>query len=373
MNNGEGFWAQKPNYSKIKMKKGLLLIIAGLLVFPVSILKAQSGFEQLLKAGPADATKLVDAYGKPLLKGFGLGMNSGWTNSAKTLDLFRIDVRVTATGVVVPASDKSFDVTKIGLSSNIGPAVPGKVISPTFSGNKHITGPEMNIYDDNGEKITSFNLPQGVFEDIVPTPQIQATIGLIQNTDFTVRAMPKVKIHKNFGSVSLIGFGIKHNIAQDFAVAGVPVPFDFAVAFSYNNLKYEKRLNLKPDGFAVPKDSEQPTDFDNQKIYGQFNNYLFQAIFSKKLSFFTPYVAVGYNTSKTEVGIKGNYPIVTDIKDDQIVYTTYTDPVKIERTYVDGFRADMGFELRFPLIRLFASYGFEGKYRLVNGGIGIGL
>ncbi|KEQ31260.1 hypothetical protein N180_03160 [Pedobacter antarcticus 4BY] len=355
------------------MKKGRLLIIAGLLLFSPGVLKAQNGFEQLLKAGPADATKLVEAYGKPLLKGFGLGMNSGWTNSAKTLDLFHVDVRVTATGVVVPASDKSFNVSKIGLSSNIGPAVPGKVISPTFSGNRNVSGPEMNIYDDNGKKITSFHLPRGIFEDIVPTPQIQATVGLIQNTDFTVRAMPKVKINKDFGSISLIGFGIKHNIAQDFAVAGLSVPFDFAVAFSYNSLKYEKRLNLQPEGFAVPADKEQSTDFSNQKIYGQFDNYLFQAIFSKKISFFTPYVALGYNTSKAEVGIKGNYPIATNVTSDQILYTTYTDPVKIEKTYVDGFRADMGFELRFPIIRLYASYGIEGNYRLVNAGIGVGL
>lgn len=355
------------------MKKGLLLSIAGLILFPAGILKAQSGFEQLIKAGPEDATKLVEAYGNPLLRGFGLGMNSGWTNSAKTLGLFHVDIRVTATGVVVPLADRSFNVTNIGLSNNLGPADPGKIISPTFSGNEHVNGPEMNIYDDKGSKVTSFRLPGGILKDIVPTPQIQATIGLVQNTDFTFRAMPAVKINRDFGSISLIGFGVKHNIAQDFSSADNPLPFDFAVAFSCNVLKYNKHLNLQPDGIALPADPQQSTDFSNQKIYGQFKNYLFQAILSKKLSFFTPYLAVGYNTSKAEVGIKGNYPIPTEVAANQIFYTTYSDPVKIEKTYVDGFRADMGFELRFPIIRLYASYGFEGNYRLVNAGIGFGL
>jgi len=355
------------------MKKRLLLLFIALLTLPAINLKAQGSFEQLIKAGPADASKLVDAYGKPLLKGFGLGMNSGWTNTAKTLGFLHFEVRVTGTAVVVPSSDRSFDVTKIGLSSNIGPADPNDVMSPTFSGNTKLNGPEMNIYDGDGNVITSFDLPRGVLEDYVPSPQVQLTLGLIQNTDVSVRFMPKVYINNDFGSVSLIGFGIKHNIIQDFAGKDNPLPFDFAVAFSYNSLQYNKSLSLQPDGLAVPVDDQQSTDFSGQAIYGKFDNYLFQAIFSKKLSFFTPYVAVGYNTSKTEIGIKGNYPVPTKVTFEQIYYTTYSDPVKLDDTHVNGVRADMGFELKFPIFRIYASYGVGERYSLVNAGIGIGI
>lgn len=355
------------------MKTKLILILTVLLVAPVIRLKAQGGFEQLIKAGPGDATRLVEAYGNPLLKGFGLGMNSGWTNSAKTLGFLHFEIRVTGTAVIVPSRDKSFDVTKIGLSSNIGPANPNLVVSPTFSGNTDLDGPKMNIYDSGGNIITSFDLPRGVFEDFVPTPQIQATLGLIQNTDITIRAMPKIKINHDFGTVSLIGFGVKHNIIQDFADPDRPLPFDFALAFSFNSLKYNKSLNLKPDGSTVPVDDQQSTDFSGQSIYGRFDNYLFEAIISKKLSFFTPYIAAGYNTSKTKLGIKGNFPVPTKLTSEQIFYTTYSNPVKLNTTHVNGFRADIGFELKFPVLKIFGSYGMGERYSLINAGIGIGI
>ncbi|RAJ33083.1 DUF6588 family protein [Pedobacter cryoconitis] len=353
------------------MKKELILIFTSLLL-AVNSIKAQTGFEQLIKAGPNDATKLVDAYGRPLLKGLGAGMNSGWTNTAKTLGLFHFELRATATAVVVPVSERSFNVTQIGLSSNIRPANLNQVITPTFSGDKHVNGPAMDIYDTNGNKLTSFNMPGGLFEDVVPTPQLQFTLGLFQNTDVTVRAFPKVKLNKGIGSVSMIGFGIKHNLIQDFSAGGNSMPFDFALAFNYSRLHYSKKLNLQPEDFLVPSDPQESSDFSTQEIYGNLDNYLFQAIFSKEFSFFTPYISAGYNISKTELGLKGNYPIINGVKDSQISYTTFADPVNINATYIKGFRADMGFQLKFPVLTLFASYGVANNYKMLNAGIGFG-
>jgi len=335
---------------------------------------AQIGFEQLLKAGPSDAATLISAYGDPLFKGFGLGMNSGWTNTAKTLGFLHFDIRVTGTAVIVPSYSRAFDVTKIGLSEHLQPAIPDDVMSPTFSGNTDHNGPLMNLFDDYGNKITSFDLPPGVLKGIVPSPQLQATVGLVLNTDITVRWSPKIVLNNDFGSVSLLGFGIKHNVMDDIAGAkGDHNPFDLAFAFSYNRVRYKKTLNLQPLEGTVPKDADQVKDFTNQAVYGNFDNYLAQMILSKQLSFFTPYIALGYNTSKTEFGIEGNFPIPTEISGDQISYTTYTDPVKINFTHVKGMRADMGFQLKFPLLTIFASYGLADRYGMVNGGIGIGL
>lgn len=353
------------------MKK---LLLSFLVLFASLSSYAQIGFEQLLQAGPSDAARLVSAYGDPLFKGFGLGMNSGWTNTAKTMGFLRFDIRVTGTAVVVPQSARSFDVTKIGLSNHLQPADPANVMSPTFSGNTGNNGPLMNLFDDFGNKITSFDLPPGVLRGFVPSPQLQVTLGLVLNTDVTVRWAPKITLNNDFGSVSTYGFGIKHNIMDDIAGGeGDRKPFDLAFALSYNRVKYEKGLNLQPLEGSVPKDPEQVKDFSNQAVYGNFDNYLVQMILSKQLSFFTPYVAVGYNTSKTQFGIKGNFPIPTGVSGDQLSYTTYTDPVNIDLTHVKGFRADMGFQLKFPVLTIFASYGLAERYSLVNAGIGIGI
>lgn len=365
------------------MKKGRLSVMVLLLLFTVGRLKAQSdidklikanGFEQLIRSGPADASKLVNAYAHPLLKGLGLGMNSGWTNTAKTLDLLHFDLRVTVTAVFVPSSDQSFNVTQIGLSSHLRPADANNVMSPTFSGNTSTHGAAMNLYDDNGNKLTSFDLPGGVLESVVPAPQLQVTIGLIPNTDFSLRAMPKIKISHDFGSVSMIGFSIKHDIIQDFAgIAGHPIPFDLAFAFGYNRLTYKKSLSLQPEFGAVPENPQQLADFTRQAIFGHFDNYLFQVILSKQFSFFTPYVAAGYSSSKTTIGLKGNYPVITGLTDDGLTYTTYTDPIHINLKYVSDTRVDMGFQLKFPLLRLYASYSLSEHYSSVNAGIGLGL
>jgi len=355
------------------MRNKLAIVIIPLLILLINHTHAQTGFEQLVQAGPADASKLINAYGRPLFKGFGLGMNSGWTNTAKTLGLFHFDLRVTASAVIVPTSERTFDVTKIGLSSNIRPDNPKEVMAQSFSGNKNITGPTMNIYDGKGDKLTSFNMPRGIVESIVPSPQLQLTIGLFQNTDVTVRAIPKVRFDKNIGSVTQFGLGIKHNVIQDFAGSGTQMPFDLALAFGYSRLNYSKSLNLQPASFAEPSSPDQVKDFSTQELYGHFDNYLFQAIFSKQLSFFTPYISLGYNISKTEVGLKGNYPIINGITDGELSYTTFTDPVSLNLTHVKDLRADIGFQLKFPILTLYGSYGYTESYSMVNAGVGLGF
>jgi len=350
--------------------KRLFAIISLLSIISSHQLFAQTGFEQLINAGPADATKLVDAYSKSLFKGFGLGMNSGWTNSAQTLGLSHFELRVTGTGVIVPASGKSFDVTRIGLSSNLRPANPNDVISPSFSGSTRANGPLMDVYDENNNKLVSFELPSGMLENYVPTPQIQLTVGLPANTDVTIRAAPRFTIGRKIGSVSLIGFGIKHNFMRDLSK---DAPFDLALAFSYNNLKYKKSLYLQPLENSVPQDSEQSTDFSGQEIFGNFNNYLFQALISKQFSVFTPYLSLGYNVSSADMGLSGNYPIISGYNGDQVTYKTFSNPVRIERTYLKDFRVDAGFQVKLPIVRFYASYGVSGNYGIANAGIGIGL
>ena len=99
------------------MKKLYTVFIALLLLSPAFKAKAQGGFSDIIKVSPGDATKLVQAYGDPLFKGFGVGMNSGWANTAKPKKLLHVELRITATAAFTPTSDKTFDVTKIGLSS----------------------------------------------------------------------------------------------------------------------------------------------------------------------------------------------------------------------------------------------------------------
>ncbi len=189
------------------MKKVLSLILTLLTISTLQVKAQSDGFAQLLKAAPGDAEKLLNAYATPLFKGFGTGLNNGWTNTAKTKGFLRVDVRVSASGVFVPMADKSFDVTKIGLTSNIRPVSGSPNITPTVAGDKDMTPATLGIYSNNNVLVDQFTLPKRI-TPVIPAPQIQATIGLIKSTDFTVRYIPKTKISTDPTSVLSLVLGM---------------------------------------------------------------------------------------------------------------------------------------------------------------------
>jgi hypothetical protein len=359
------------------MNKFYPYLLIGAMLLAATAVKAQDGFSGLIKSSPGDATKLLNAYGMPLFKGLGVDENSGWTNTAKPKKLLRFDVRITASGSFVSNSDKTFDVTNIGLSDHVRPDNPNQTIAPTFGGAK-TTGPLLDIYDDNGNKVGSFNTPKGVIS-IIPAPQVQATVGIFDNTDFTLRGIPNINVGSNVGSVSMIGAGLKHDIMQDIVgkTADDLIPFDLAVAVGYSHLNLTRPLTVDPDQGAQPANNQQSTDFNNQHLEGHFNSFVGQLIISKRLVFFTPFLSVGYNTTHANVSAVGNYPLTTGANNIGLggqyeTYTTFTNPINISETVINGVRADVGFQLNLGFFRFYASYS-QAQYKSVNGGIGFGI
>lgn len=351
------------------MKKSLIITITTLCALNFGA-KAQDGISELLKTAPGDATKLLNAYANPLFKGFGTGLNNGWTNTAKTKGLLRFDVRISGSGVFVPTADKSFDVTKIGLSNNTRLKAGTPAVTPTIGGAKGAATSTLELYTDGGLKLEEFKLPERV-TPIIPAPQVQVTVGLIKHTDVTVRFIPKTKISNNVGQVGMVGFGLKHNIMEDIfgGVGGKLVPFDLALAAGYTRFNYELPLTVRPSGTRVPDaQSAGKTDFSTQRLEGHFSGFNIQALFSKKLSVFTPFAAVGFNTAKTNVGLYGNFPVSSGLA----TYTVYTDPIKINQNSVSDVKVDAGFQLDLAFFRFYAS-GSLAKYKSVTAGIGFGL
>lgn len=352
------------------MKKLYSLITLVILLTVAFKVSAQDdGFSQLIKSNSADATKLLHSYAEPMFKGFGTGLNSGWNNTAQTKKLLHFELRITATAAQVPVSQQSFDVTKIGLSSHVTPNDPAQKIAPTFGGKSDVDGPVMRINDDNGNKVTTFTMPSGVF-NYIPAPAIQLTVGLVHNTDLTIRTTPTIHISDDAGSVSMVGFGIKHDIIQDFA-KGAPKPFDLALAVNYNRINYTKTLDVKPDAGSTPA-AGSSTDFSNQHIDAHFSGLNIQAIISKKLLFFTPFLSVGYQSANSNLGVIGNYPLNSTNPLAPNTYVTVSNPVNINETSISGFRADAGFQMAVIGIRIYASVS-TGEYVSGNAGIGFGF
>ncbi len=347
-------------------KKIKLLIV--LLILSINYAFAQNT-TNLVKNVPTDATKLAQAYFMPAFKGFGFGMNSGWYSSAKAKNLGKFDLRIQATAALVPQSDQSFDINKLGLSSTI--QAKGNSLSPTLLSDAG-TGATLSVKNDNGTEVSTIKLPDGSGFKFAPSPQIQVTVGLIKNTDVSVRYTPQIgKETGSFGAVQVLGFGVKHQITK-YLLPGKTekiIPIDIALAFGYNQLTYsyklavDKQLNDKKDGADL-----------NQKVDIKFSGYTIDAILSKKLAVFTPFVSVGYNSSQTQLKVLGNYVVRTGatIVPPTPTYSTFTDPVSIKQTDISGLRGNLGFELHLAFFRLYGSYSI-GQYQAVTAGVGFGI
>jgi hypothetical protein len=356
------------------MKK-LYSLITLVILFSVTF-KANAqddGINELFKGGPGDVNKLLNAYTAPLFKGFGNSLNGGWTNTARTLGTFKFNIRVSASVSMIADKDKSFNVNTLGLA-NVKATNNGG-IAPTFGGDENMqTAIQISDPSAPNDPLRKYNttLPSGVTQ-YVPAPQVQLTVGLIKNTDVTLRLIPTTKITDDVGSVGMFGFGVKHSISQYFGKAEKVVPFDLALAVGYTRLNYKKALEVRPETNNGGVSGSQ--DYSTQALEGHFSGWNAQVIISKKLAFFTPFVSVGYLTSKTDVGMKGNFPFVTGVDaTGRPIYTTTANPITITgpAAQTNGMRADVGFQMSLFFLKIYGSYSFA-EYKSANAGIGLGF
>jgi hypothetical protein len=342
-----------------------------MLTFGTLTASAQSDISELIKSSPADATKLAQAYLKPLFKGFGVGLNSGWNNTAHSKNLLRLDLRFGVTGAVVPQKDESFDVTKLGLSANLRPTNPSQVVTPTLSGDSD--GVQLSVYDSSNRLLETFRMPEGTGVGLIPAPQLQGSLGLPRGLELSLRAMPKINLGSDLGEIGMFGGGLKVEVLP--LISGTVdklTPVDIAVAVGYTQFNYSVPLNVPVPSGARPAAAGQPTDFSGQRVDAQFSGVNTELILSKRLLVFTPFLSLGYHSSKTDAGLIGNYPIVNGADLLGPTYTVFTNPVNIKQTDISGFRTNLGFQLNLAFFRIYGSYSMA-EYNAFNGGIGFGL
>ncbi len=321
------------------------IIVLGAFLLPFNLM-AQGEVGDVFRGTPADAGKLAGAYLLPATTGFGLGLNSMWYTSAKAKNFLRFDLRISASGAFVPSSDKTFNVTKLGLTS-MAPVAGSNVNTPTLSGPKQ-DGTRMQVGNSTSKQ---FNLPKGIGVGLVPAPQVQLTVGLPKNIDVSVRYSPTIDL-SDFGKVDLFGVGAKVEVLPlVLGKTGKMLPFDLAVAFGYTQLKWN-----------IPLEVGQNPD-PNQNIDIKLKGISMDAIISKKIAMFTPFFSVGYNKSNTHIRALGTYSFEG---------ANETNPFEIKRTDVSGMKASLGFQLHLSFFRLYGSYT-QAKYGYANAGIGFGI
>ncbi|MBY0243910.1 MAG: hypothetical protein K2Q03_00490 [Sphingobacteriaceae bacterium] len=323
------------------------------IVFFTNQANAQDAIGNLFKSGPDDAGKLINAYLNPLFTSLGTGLNSGWSSTAKTKGTLKFDIKAGASFVFVPKENQSYNLKDLGLTG-----IVGEGSGQTIFGNNS-PGDIIQLQDKNNLKnpISAGKLPSGLGVNFMPIPQIQLTVGLPKNIDLSLRFVPTLKLGDDGGQIGMFGIGTKiEPLPLILGSKMKALPFDLAIAANYSRFKY----NIKPkfDG----------ANNGNQEVSLNVNGYNIDAIFSKKIAFFTPFVAFGYNNANASVVATGNYAFTT------VAGSTTFDgsSINFSNTPTKNAQATLGFELHFFFVKFYASYT-AAKYNFFNSGIGIGI
>jgi len=334
------------------MKKLILLLF---LLIP--FLGKSQDIEQFLLAGTEDASKLTKNYVNPVAKGFMYGLNSGWYTTARTHKKFGFDITFVTNLAQVPRKDEVFtfvasDYNNISLAS-------GSPEIQTFMGGENNTTLNARIATDGGDfKLTDFTMPDGIGDDLpmnaVPSVTLQVGVGIpVIDADLKLRYLPKVGTSDL--EVGMFGIGIQKSFSKLLKID--KTPFDVSALVAYTKLTAEYDI-----------EAESGLDGSGQLMEFSTNAYTIQAIASVNLKLIEFYGALGYNTAKMDVDIKGSYDLEYTLEGTGLTVTeTITDPVSVEFD-ASGVRATLGTRLNLGFFKIFADYTMQ-EYNTITGGI----
>lgn len=365
----EAFPVCNTNAKIATMKKLFLLFLMG---FAVQISFAQTDVVEFLKGGKADANNLIQAYLEPYAYALGDGLNNGWYNSAATHKLFGFDLAVTVSAIQIPEAARTFDVSKLSLT-NITVESGGN-IAPTIAGT-NVSGPRLQVNDNQGNPISSFSTPNGLGLNLVPVPMAQLGFGLLPHTDVIGRYLPDMKYNNNGDEMKLgfWGIGVKHNFMEWIPMLK-KLPFDASVFGSYSEVNAQSSLTNNSSGLGTDNIYVTFANDNNQMIRLKTMSTKYGLVVSKKLGILTVFGGIAQSTSESTVDLIGKYTVNTTvqlggqnftIKDDLI------DPVAL-MFKSKKMSMDAGFRLKLAVFSLFGSIN-KAQYTSYTAGIGLGI
>ena len=368
----------KKNYKFISLA---VLAIGLLLSKPTSAQLGDAG--AILRAGQADANKIMEAYLSPFGEGFGAAMNTGWFTTAGPHSTLGFDISIGAGLAMVPSSAQEFDVSDLALTAiQVQAGTPS--VTPTLSG-EDATETVLEVRETNPltnleETIAEFDMPAGIGVPYVPSPTVQASVGIIKSTDISLRFAPQSDIG-DYGSIGLFGFGFKHDITQ-WLPGGKLIPVDISVQFGYTKLNMDADFDVDPEtGSDIYNPyASAPETWDNQGVEFEASGYTINAIVGKKLPIIAVFAGVGIESSKTTVSTPGSYPVTSfnpnynpassaeDTREKRI--EKVDGPIDLEFDGANSFRAFAGLEIKLAVFKLYANYT-QSTYSAINAGFGI--
>lgn len=359
------------------LKRVAAAVILTLVLLPGRAEAQLDDFSDILKGGAADANTLLEAYLKPYGSGFGANLNSGWVNTARPYKTLGFDLRLGISYSIVPSSDEMFDIAELGLSTlNV---LGAESMTPTIVGPKR-PGPALGLeetFDVNGTAVTEtlelFNMPQGIGFNGLPTPMGQLTVGLIKDTDVSVRYIPPVQV-PDVAEVSMWGIGVRHGLNQWIPGGGL-LPVDIAVQAGYTILSSSASVEVLPSSDPDVKNTLAASTWDGQGIELEASAMTANILVGKNLPLIAAYVGIGYEMSTLSIKTPGKYPVTSAnpdyIADGQKFRVEAIDgPIDLSIDGTNSVHAIAGARFRLGVLTISASYTLA-DYSVANVGVGL--
>lgn len=352
-------------------------ILTFVLIIIATPLKAQlDNAGEILRAGQEDANTLLKEYFKPVGKGFGTDLNTGWFNTAKTHGTLGFDISINASVARVPGVDRSFDVRNIDLDEL--EYIEGDPITPTAFGGDE-SGPTMGAYEDydptspGEELVFDFEMPRGTGVPYVPAPMVQAGVGLIKGTDITARYVPPLSLPSDI-KLNLWGVGIKHEITQ-WLPGGQLIPVDLSLQAGFTKLNSSVGFTVNPEEGADIENNYPDNTWNGQKAELSSDAFTINALIGKTLPFISVYGGFGYETSAVNLSTPGSYPITVPNEDypEQSAQSKEVEkidnPIDLSYSGNSSFRGLIGTRIKLAFFNITASYTLS-KYPVGQVGVG---
>jgi hypothetical protein len=153
----------------------------------------------------------AEGFLQPLADVLGAALGSGWARSADIQPGFHLRVSAIAAGAPVSSDARTF----MGTTEDFDPVT--SVEAPTILGSTETVAV-------SGAGGTTYRFAGGIDADLAGTIIPQVTIGTVAGTEAMVRWF-SVDIGEDFGSVSQLGLGARHDVDQYF---GSELPVELA-------------------------------------------------------------------------------------------------------------------------------------------------
>jgi hypothetical protein len=348
---------------KLNRLRLAFLLFAVLAMQPICFAQIED-IGKFLAGGEEDAKLLLEPYISPAVNAFGAALGSGWYNTAKPHKLGGFDITFTSNIAIIPSKYEKFTIDDSKLTT-LKLADQADNITPTIAGDNS-EGPQL-VYKVGEFTQNAFRMPEGLNTNYVPTPMVQAGIGLIKGTEVIVRYMPNISSRGN--EIGFWGIGGKHDLKQWIPGLKKLPALELAVMYGYTKLHATVDMHVKPEDVGLPPSTASTWDNQNMSLITQ--SHTANLIVSGNFPVVCVYGGIGFISSKTNLKLNGDFPtLVPDITDPVGVMT---DPIDMEIKNQDGSvtkpRVNAGIRFKMAIVTIHFDYSWA-NYSVFTAGLG---